>query len=222
MSNVRLKDLFPINVLQEIATSPAQTDYDISNINLNKVHYFYKRPTEPFRELNASDRTIITSGNTQTLRITNQTLLDDMDYLQLGLKLEDTSFEYDPNGSPSLDVLITAYNELTRVFKSMQAYNQNTLMICDTPSLTKVLPKLKDGEAWVYDATLNEFKGFPVLDLNKIADQEIIRIKQVLDDYSTNTIKPDLTTHAQQQLDAYWDATIKPAIDSHTEAIQLQ
>lgn len=226
MATVRLKDLFPIRVLLEIATTPAQTDYDITGVDLNKAQYFYKKPTESFTELNQADRTIITEGNQQTLRIKNQSLLDDIDFLQVAVKREDTSYEYNPNGSPSLDILIEAYNELVRVFQGMQDYNQKTLMICDTPSMTKILPKLKDGEAWVYYSETNEFKGFPVADLNKIADDQIVRMKQVLDTYIADTLKPDLDTYVTgakfTQLDNYILNSKIPQLDTYTTVKETQ
>ena len=143
-----------IKIVREIGYSGNK--YQINGIVLTKAIFFIKKGRELFKLIANGDYTITTEG-TNTFIVINNAILDGVLSLQIGYELNTLSGKYEVNSDPDINILKDKYNTLVDDFKNLWDYVQKQTLVSDTLSMELILPKLENGETWVYKD--NEMKA---------------------------------------------------------------
>ena len=115
-----------------------------------------KKGRELFKLIANGDYTITTEG-TNTFIVINNAILDGVLSLQIGYELNTLSGKYEVHSDPDINILKDKYNTLVDDFKNLWDYVQKQTLVSDTLSMELILPKLENGETWVYKD--NEMKA---------------------------------------------------------------
>ena len=148
-----------IKIVREIGYSGNK--YQINGIVLTKAIFFIKKGRELFKLIANGDYTITTEG-TNTFIVINNAILDGVLSLQIGYELNTLSGKYEVNSDPDINILKDKYNTLVDDFKNLWDYVQKQTLVSDTLSMELILPKLENGETWVYKD--NEMKAIILYD----------------------------------------------------------
>lgn len=143
-----------IKIVREIGYSGNK--YQINGIVLTKAIFFIKKGRELFKLIANGDYTITTEG-TNTFIVINNAILDGVLSLQIGYELNTLSGKYEVHSDPDINILKDKYNTLVDDFKNLWDYVQKQTLVSDTLSMELILPKLENGETWVYKD--NEMKA---------------------------------------------------------------
>ena len=143
-----------IKIVREIGYSGNK--YQINGIVLTKAIFFIKKGKELFKLIANGDYTITTEG-TNTFIVINNAILDGVLSLQIGYELNTLSGKYEVHSDPDINILKDKYNTLVDDFKNLWDYVQKQTLVSDTLSMELILPKLENGETWVYKD--NEMKA---------------------------------------------------------------
>ena len=172
-----------IKIVREIGYSGNK--YQINGIVLTKAIFFIKKGKELFKLIANGDYTITTEG-TNTFIVINNAILDGVLSLQIGYELNTLSGKYEVNSDPDINILKDKYNTLVDDFKNLWDYVQKQTLVSDTLSMELILPKLENGETWVYKD--NEMKATPLIvaeaELQKLLDELVQNSQGVLDSYT--------------------------------------
>ena len=148
-----------IKIVREIGYSGNK--YQINGIVLTKAIFFIKKGRELFKLIANGDYTITTEG-TNTFIVINNAILDGVLSLQIGYELNTLSGKYEVHSDPDINILKDKYNTLVDDFKNLWDYVQKQTLVSDTLSMELILPKLENGETWVYKD--NEMKAIILYD----------------------------------------------------------
>ena len=172
-----------IKIVREIGYSGNK--YQINGIVLTKAIFFIKKGKELFKLIANGDYTITTEG-TNTFIVINNTILDGVLSLQIGYELNTLSGKYEVNSDPDINILKEKYNTLVDDFKNLWDYVQKQTLVSDTLSMELILPRLEEGETWIYKD--NEMKATPLIvaeaELQKLLDKLVQNSQGVLDSYT--------------------------------------
>ncbi|PNX53641.1 MAG: hypothetical protein BV458_03540 [Thermoplasmata archaeon M9B2D] len=218
------KNQIPQNIIKQFVVSYPETDYDITGVDESKAIFMfrYDLPLSPseFELLQEADYTVITEGEQKTLKITNDDLLQRIDTIQVNYQLEDESGIYE---GETLEGLIVAFNKLVESYQDTRTYTINHLMIGDDLVSTLVLPKLGDGQLWVYDEENDRFVGtsFGDFDIDAIVDEVVEKAKAQIDFYVENSVIPMIDEYVVEDalptIDEYIEDVSKPEIDDYVD-----
>lgn len=183
-----------IKIVREIQYSGNK--YQINGIDLTKAIFFIKKGRELFKLVANGDFTITHEGTNTYLNI-NSAILISVISVQIGHELNTLSGKYEVSSDPDINILKDRYNALVDDFKNLWDYVQKQTLVSDTLSMELILPKLENGETWVYKD--NEMKATPLIvaetEIQKLLDELIKESQNILDDYVTT-----LTTNSKTEL----------------------
>lgn len=212
MSSSKLRKISKI--VKEITIDKSQRRYDISGLDISLCKIYYRTAHQLFKDLPTGDYTIDTSSNQQVLVIQNNTVLSIAEALQICYEIDIHSSKYQGDFEIDINRLASSYNELVDDVHTLWEYIKKTGMIADDTTIDLILPQLDINEVWV--KTEDGYKGMPLDDveqaikdvIDKYSQQKIEQIKQELDYYTQNTLKPMLDDYKEDK---------KLEIDLHTE-----
>ena len=162
-----------IKIVREIGYSGNK--YQINGIVLTKAIFFIKKGRELFKLIANGDYTITTEG-TNTFIVINNAILDGVLSLQIGYELNTLSGKYEVNSDPDINILKDKYNTLVDDFKNLWDYVQKQTLVSDTLSMELILPKLENGETWVYKD--NEMKAIFLYDAIEELKKSVEQVRQ--------------------------------------------
>ena len=137
-----------IKIVQEIEYT-GSNKIQINGTGLEKAIFFVKKERELFKLVASGDYSIIYEGSNIFLFI-NELKLQNAKAVQIAYELNTISSEYDTNSEPDINILKDKYNMLVQDFKQLWDYIQKQTLVSDTLSMELILPKLENGETWVY------------------------------------------------------------------------
>ena len=149
--------------------------YPINGIDLTKAIFFLKKDRELFKLVANGDYTITYQG-TNTFLVLNGAVLDSIISVQIAYELNTISGKYEVSSNPDINILKDEYNTLVDDFKNLWSYVQHQTLVSDTLSMELILPKLKNGETWVYKD--NEMKAIILYDAIEELKKSVEQIRQ--------------------------------------------
>ena len=162
-----------IKIVREIGYSGNM--YQINGIDLTKAIFFLKKDRELFKLVANGDYTI-TYQDTNTFLVLNGAVLDGIISVQIAYELNTISGKYEVSSDPDINILKDKYNTLVDDFKNLWSYVQHQTLVSDTLSMELILPKLKNGETWVYKD--NEMKAIILYDAIEELKKSVEQIRQ--------------------------------------------
>ena len=192
-------------IVKEISVIKGTARYDIAGLQLPLCKFFYREPQKQFKDLSLGDYTIDTSSNTQVLVIQNSEILNKAESIQVCYELDLTSSKYETDFEVDINRLLSSYNEAVEDLHELWAYIKTVGMISDDTTIDLILPQLDTNEVWV--KTEDGYKGVSLVDveqsikdtIDKYSQQKIEQIKQQLDHYTQNTLKPMLDDYKEDK-----------------------
>ena len=162
-----------IKIVREIQYSGNK--YQINGIDLTKAIFFIKKGRELFKLVANGDFAITHEGTNTYLNI-NSAILISVISVQIGYELNTLSGKYEVSSDPDINILKDKYNALVDDFKNLWDYVQKQTLVSDTLSMELILPKLENGETWVYKD--NEMKAIILYDAIEELKKSVEQVRQ--------------------------------------------
>ena len=162
-----------IKIVREITYNGNK--YQVNGTDLTKAIFFVKKSRELFKLVANGDFTITYEGTNTYLNI-NSAVLANVISVQIGYELNTLSGKYEVSSDPDINILKDKYNALVDDFKNLWDYIQKQTLVSDTLSMELILPKLENGETWVYKD--NEMKAIILYDAIEELKKSVEQIRQ--------------------------------------------
>lgn len=174
-------------IIKEITIVKGQSTYDISGIDVSVAKYFYRLEQENFKDLAVGDYTITGANPNYQLVLTNDTIRDTAEAIQICQIYDTLSSKYITSFEPDINTLVARYNEAVDDIHRLWTYTRVNAVVADDTTIPLVLPQLGEGEIWVRSG--DGYVGVTLTDAEQLIWDRIT-------DY-TNKKKDELDAHTE-------------------------
>ena len=223
MSSIKERKIAIIK--KEILIKRGQSTYDISGIDVGSAKFFYRFTRQVFNDLAQGDYTIAGSKPNYQLVISNPTIINTAEAIQICEIYDTSSSKYIVPFEADINTLVAKYNEAVDDIHRLWSYTRMNGLIADETSMPLIMPQLDEDEIWV--KTLDGWKGYPIHEFEQDVQGMLDELERLRQQYLSELLSTknkyviDLTNHKNTLVEQATDDMTTQANNKKAEIITL-